>query len=482
LVDQPDGRRKLHARPIPMAGGPVLFVAVGVALAVVLCLPGPLHEQALSEAVHIAGLAGACLVICAVGVADDFGRLRGRHKLIGQLAAVGIVVTTGVEVHQVQLLGWKFDLGVNAVPFTCFFLLGAINSLNLIDGMDGLLSSIALIVCASLGVMAWLVGNAVVACAALAMAGSLLGFLRFNFPPASIFLGDSGSMLIGLVVGVLSIRSSLKGPAAVALATPLALLVIPIIDTTAAILRRKLTGRSIYCTDRGHLHHCLLRRLPSPRYVLLAVSACCLLTAAGAFVGLVFKNELFAVGTALAVTTVLVMTRMFGYAEFLLVKKRLLHLALSLMQGRGEGRFQRIDVHLHGTTNWKSLLDCIAVRAFDLNLQSVRLDVSAPALHEEYHAQWDRFEEEVEDQLWHTELPLLVGGRPVGSVRVSGYMGPEPLWVKVAAMTHLIEEFSNKSVSLVQEECAGESDQRTEARLAVCPPAAWEGSKQSVPV
>src|SRR5262249_8496162 len=101
-----------------------------------------------------------------------------------------------------------------------------------------------------------------------ALAGALLGFLRYNFPPATIFLGGSGSMLVGLVIGVLAIQSSLKAPATIALVAPLATLAIPIIDTAAAIVRRKLTGRSTYTTDRGHLHHCLLSKGFSSRGVL----------------------------------------------------------------------------------------------------------------------------------------------------------------------------------------------------------------------
>src|SRR5437868_2212657 len=147
-----------------------------------------------------------------------------------------------------------------AVPVTLFLLLGAIGSLNLIDGMDGLLSTVGVLVSLAVAGMAVMGGHWLAACAAVALAGALLGFLRYNFPPATIFLGDSGSMLIGLVLGVLAIKSALKTPTTVALMAPAVLLTIPIFDTFAAILRRKLTGRSIYSTDRGHLHHCLLSR------------------------------------------------------------------------------------------------------------------------------------------------------------------------------------------------------------------------------
>jgi UDP-GlcNAc:undecaprenyl-phosphate GlcNAc-1-phosphate transferase len=445
LVDLPDGDRKLHPRAIPVAGGPVLLVSACAALWLGLQRPGPLQEQARAEATRLAGLLAGGLVICAVGVADDLVQLRGRHKLLGQVAAAGVVIASGVEVRTIHLLGFECDLGILAVPFTVFLLIGAINSLNLMDGMDGLLSSVAFIICLALGAMALAAGNDLTACVALAMAGAVLGFLAFNFPPASVFLGDSGSMLIGLTVGVLAIHSSLKAPATVALATPASLLVIPIFDTTAAILRRKLTGRSICDTDRGHIHHCLLRRLAEPRYVLLVVSCCCLVTAAGAFAGLVLQNELIAVATAGTVVALLTATRLFGHAEFLLVKTRLTRLALSFFQVRGQGQFRRTDVRLQGTRNWKNLLDDVAARAFDLNLQTVRLDVSAPALQEEYHAHWDRSEEEVEDRLWRAEIPLLVGERAVGSLLATGHLDREPLWTKVAAIWEMTEAFRKAS-------------------------------------
>ncbi len=479
LVDQPDGRRKLHSRSIPVAGGPAILLAAGIAFLVALQQDGPWQEQVWTQLPRPVGLLMACLMICAVGVADDFGQLRGRHKLMGQIAAVTIVITSGVQVRTVHLLGGEFELGVVSVPFTAFILLGAINSLNLIDGMDGLLSSIAFIVFLALGVMAWVAGRDVTACMAFAMAGAVLAFLCFNFPPASIFLGDSGSMLIGLMVGVLAIHSSLKTPTTIALVTPLVLLALPIFDTTAAILRRKLTGRSIYTTDRGHLHHCLLRRLSHPHLVLLVTSALCLLLVAGVFVSLQLRNEFIAVGTALMVAAILIATRLFGHAEFLLVKTRLRRLLLTLLQRRGEGQFQRSDVHLHGTRNWKSLLDAVAVRAFDLNLQTAQLDVSVPQLHEEYHAQWDRFEEEVEDVLWRVEIPLEMGGRIIGHLLVSGYPDSEPLWGKVAALAAIIDDFTKASEAFVPKEEGASNAEARQDRAALpaitCPVKGNEG-------
>ena len=284
LTDKPDKRRKLHGHDIPVAGGIAVLLAslatIGIMLVTGLC---PWSEEFNQQAGQWLGLAAASILISCVGIIDDWGRLRGRHKVLGQLLAIAILISTGLVVKTVRIADLEFDLGLMAIPFTGFFLLGAINSLNLLDGMDGLLSTVALIITLAFTGMAVMGERWTTACIAVTIAGALLGFLRYNFPPASIYLGDTGSMLIGLVIGSLAIKSSLKGPATVALAAPVAILAIPILDTTAAIFRRKLTGRSIYTTDRGHLHHCLLRQGFSKVAVLLFVSVFCLLAVAGSY-------------------------------------------------------------------------------------------------------------------------------------------------------------------------------------------------------
>ena len=313
LLDRPDGRRKLHGQPVPVTGGLAVLAASVLVLGLAAAVPGPLSQALAGKGPGLLGLLLAAVIICAVGTADDIHRLRGRHKLLGQLAAAGIVVLFGVRIESLRLFDYQLELGLLAVPFTLFWLLGAINALNLLDGMDGLLASVGGIISLALGVMALLEGDAATAAVAVVLAASVLGFLRYNFPPASIFLGDCGSMLIGLVVGVLAIQSSLKGPTTVALAAPLALFTIPIFDTAAAILRRKLTGRSIYCTDRGHLHHCLLGHGMSSRLALLVVAALCLVTVVGVLASIAWRNDGIALVAATTVIATLVLTRLFGY-------------------------------------------------------------------------------------------------------------------------------------------------------------------------
>jgi UDP-GlcNAc:undecaprenyl-phosphate/decaprenyl-phosphate GlcNAc-1-phosphate transferase len=440
LVDRPDGRRKVQSRPVPLGGGIAVLASAFLGAAASAMIPGLPRDQLATLWPTALGLGLAAAVICGVGVADDFRLLRGRHKLLGQILAVAIVIGFGVVVRSINIFGWQVELGLLALPFTAFLLLGAINSLNLLDGMDGMLGSVGGIICLALAGMAALAGHWAVAGLAAALGGALLAFLRYNLPPASIYLGDSGSMLVGLVVGSLAIESSLKAPTTIALSAPVVLLTLPIFDTAAAIIRRKLTGRSIYTTDRGHLHHCLLRHGYSVRRVLLLVCSFSVATGLSVLASEAFNNEWIALLTGLTVVGVLIATRLFGFAEMVLVKERLRSLGGSLFQGGVRSPIRQIEVRLQGSADWKELWDAITASAWELNLRQVRLDVNAPSLHEGYHARWDRGQDEGEaSHLWRAEIPLKVRGLAVGRLEVVGQPDDEPMWVKIAALTKALE-------------------------------------------
>lgn len=442
LVDHPDGNRKLHANPIPVAGGIAILLSLGGGLACARLIPNPLLDQLDHNDTWIVGLFLAGVVICLVGIRDDLVRLRGRYKLLGQLLAVAILIGSGVVVQRIHLFEWEIKLGFWGVPFTIFWLLGTINSLNLIDGMDGMLSTLGLIICLALATMAMLGEQWVSACVAVALAGALLAFLFFNYPPATIFLGDSGSMLIGLVVGVVAIRSSLKGPATVALAAPIAILTLPIFDTIAAIIRRKLTGRSLYTTDRSHLHHCLMRRGLSNQKVLLFISIFCLVTVVGTLGSLLLKNEIYAVVSGLAVIAILIATRLFGYAELSLLKNHLWFTASSLLQRSNNGKAREIEVRFQGVTVWEDLWGEVTRCAAELRLKTVSISVNAPAVHEGYYARWDSAENHwVEGNLWQAQMPLVTRGKTIGRLDLVGRReGPSDL-LNITSIVELVENF-----------------------------------------
>ncbi len=218
LVDQPDGHRKIHKHPTPVSGGLAILAAVVATLGLLFLVPeNTVSESLRAHEATVIGLLLGSLVIVAVGMADDLHCLRRRYKLIGQIVAAGIVVSFTRGIQSIHLFGHEFDLGWFGVGFTIFFLVATINSLNLIDGMDGLLGSVGVILSLSLAAMACLASHWWAAAIALALAGALFGFLRYNLSSASIFLGDSGSMLVGLVLGTLAIQCSLKAPSTLAI-------------------------------------------------------------------------------------------------------------------------------------------------------------------------------------------------------------------------------------------------------------------------
>jgi len=418
LVDRPDGRRKLQTRPVALAGGVAVFISTSLTLFVASLIFPEIAEPLLQNYLRILSLFAAAVVIVFVGLVDDAINLRARYKLLGQLVAVLILVYGGgFIIDQVSLLGEAIPLGYAALPVTIFWFLASINALNLLDGMDGLLGTIAIVIVGALAWMAFAVGNPFVGWVAVALVGALIGFLRFNIPPATIYLGDAGSMLIGLCVGALAIGASLKGPA-VAIVAPTVLLVLPILDTTAAIVRRKLTGRGLAAGDRGHLHHVLQRAGMNRGRVLALVAALGMIAASGALCGTLLQNDLLAAMSAAAVALILLTTGLFGTAEVRLIRERTRAIYRSVV---GRQAHVELAIRLQGSADWSEVWTRLVQAANELNLESVRLDVNSPAWHEAFHGRWDRRTTNSSGQdHWALEMPVLGHGQVIGRLTVAG--------------------------------------------------------------
>jgi UDP-GlcNAc:undecaprenyl-phosphate/decaprenyl-phosphate GlcNAc-1-phosphate transferase len=353
-IGRQHGDRAIHARPVPGTGGPVVLVSGTLVVTAVLLVPNPLSDVLQDESHFLLGLLLACMVVAAVGVADSYDCLSGSRRLLGQMVAVLIMVQFDLVVREIRLFGWGLELGPLTVPVTCILLLGAINAFNLIDDMDGLLGSMGFILSAAFAILATLVGSWGLACVPVALTGALLGFLRYNLPPASIGLGSAGRMLIGLVLGAIAIKTSIKGPATAAMTAPMALFTIPFLDTGAALIRRKLTGRSLSTADCGHLHHCLLGRGLSRLNVLALVAFFCLLTVSGALISVALEAGLIALVTATSVACMLVATQVFGHVELLLIRKHMSNLPRFLLHGSSMKEHQT-EVRLQGSLDWAEL-------------------------------------------------------------------------------------------------------------------------------
>ena len=421
LVDRPDGHRKLQSQAVPLAGGIAIFVAMLATIAGLVAFNDDWRSIVFRHGSEALGLLAAGSLIILLGILDDSVGLRGRQKLVGQLVAAAVLVACGICIERIEVLGWRLELGMLAIPFTIFWLVGAINALNLLDGMDGLAGTLGLILSAAIAVMAILNGHQTIALVATVLAGSLAGFLRYNLPPASMYLGDAGSMLIGLLVGVMAIQASLKGAGTVLMAVPLALWTIPIFDSAAAIVRRILTGRSIYTTDRAHLHHHLVERM-GHRMTLVCVGSVALVISLAALASVWSKNDSIALLCAVFVVLMFVSLRVFGHSELLLAVLRVRSLVRSIFLSRPQTTSQgwNDSVHLQGTREWGLLWEMLTECAAQLEFVQLRLDVNVPILGEGYHASWSRPTKIDQNRLWRLDLPLIADKRVLGYVKVVG--------------------------------------------------------------
>jgi UDP-GlcNAc:undecaprenyl-phosphate/decaprenyl-phosphate GlcNAc-1-phosphate transferase len=354
IVDRPDGKRKLHGCPTPLWGGVAVYAATVLGLlAVRLSSVGSARFAELSNAWIIA--AG---FVCFVGSIDDRFNLPSRIKLALQIVSVLPIVALGYYVNRVVAFGCPIELGWLGIPLTILWLVGCINALNLIDGMDGLASIIGLSTAAMLGVIAANQGQHHVAAMSIILAASLAGFLIYNLPPASIFLGDSGSMVIGLSIGLLGIQGSLKTSATLAITAPAVVMTLPMFDIVAAIVRRKLTGRRFDAPDRLHIHHRLLDRGWTPWQVLCLLGALCLTTGAAATAATIFRRDALAWIAAMSLVVLMIRLRLFGHDEFALVKHAAVRTVKSCLEigGRIAGKLSAPQSRL-GRAGLKQLVD-----------------------------------------------------------------------------------------------------------------------------
>jgi UDP-GlcNAc:undecaprenyl-phosphate GlcNAc-1-phosphate transferase len=269
VVDAPDGGRKLHASPIPRIGGVAVAISYAAAFGVLLLSPlrgaAPLRGG-FDMVLH---LLPATVLIFFLGVVDDLFPVRPVTKFAVQVCAALLAYWGGVRwIYDGAL---PFDNAWWSLPLTLFWIVLCTNAFNLIDGVDGLASGVGLFATVTALAAALMNENYPLAMATAPLAGALLGFLRYNFNPATIFLGDSGSYLIGFLLGCFGVLWSHKAVTLVGLTAPLIALAIPLLDTGISVVRRFISGRPLFTADRGHIHHKLMDRGWTPRRAVIAL-------------------------------------------------------------------------------------------------------------------------------------------------------------------------------------------------------------------
>lgn len=268
-VDIPKDNRRVHKKPIPLIGGLAIYLSIIITSLIFLNIDKTL----------VSILIGGSLILIS-GLIDDIKELSPKGKLIFQIASALVLIVADVKIDAITnpfgRAGTVIPLNGLSIPLTIFWVVGITNTLNLIDGLDGLAAGVTLIASLSFFAVAGKFNYISIMLMSAILAGACLGFLPYNFNPAKIFMGDTGALFLGFMLAAISIEGVMKSVATIAVVVPIIILGVPIFDTTFAIFRRLLNGKSIAEADKGHLHHRLLDRGYSQRktvLILYAISA-----------------------------------------------------------------------------------------------------------------------------------------------------------------------------------------------------------------
>ena len=433
-----DGREQPY---IPRLGGLAILVAALAAWGVLLFVPNDVRARFLSEWRTMAVLMAPGTLVLLLGVYDDLMGAPPWQKLIIETLAAGMVWWVGFRIVHLPIFGYGIHSLFLSLAITVFWIVAMTNSFNLIDGLDGLAAGIAFFVTLSVFAVSLIQGNHFGCILAITLAGALLGFLRFNFSPATIFLGDTGSLFLGFVLATLAIHTSQKSSTLLAIVVPFAAFGLPVFDTSLTVVRRFLSGRPLFVGDHDHIHHRLLQRLspPAAALVLYALTA---LFSFGSLLIIHSTGNLVALVAVLAGVSSWFLTSRLHYEELSELKvhvSRALHsqrrvLANQILIRKVSGQLKEPQLDLE--ESWQVLVK--ALEALDFDSVTCQLsgwqNGSTPFL-----APWSRPGESENGDRWTVSIPLRAGGKALGQLQLRRTLGKE----------HLIFHFSSLLDTLI---------------------------------
>ncbi len=433
---------------VPRLGGVSVFVTMLLSISILLLLWENLVTEKLeSHLPQALGLLGAAGAVFLLGLYDDVRGARPWQKLAVQTtAAVGLFAAGfRVEVITNPLSHQPLELGWVSLPVTVLWLVAISNAFNLIDGLDGLAAGVGFFATLALFLMAVLTFMPFVAAIAVVMAGSLLGFLPFNFSPARIYLGDSGSLTTGLVLAALAVESAQKGPVLITVAIPLMIFGLPLLDVGVTTVRRFLSGQPLFHRDQEHLHHRLVRIVLNKRAAVLILYGVTALFALASLLLLNYKGAIAPLIALLCGVMAWVMVRQMQYPEFAELDSHV-RLALSTQRAvlRNHILMRRTAAALRSCATaeeaWQMTGEVFAALGFESaacriepgghNLQNFQWTVGAgyPAAG---HGPGD---------CWKMSIPLHQQGQRAGSLDLCRSLESAPLLFRMASLLEFVAQ------------------------------------------
>ncbi len=395
IVDHPDAIRKIHTRPIPRVGGIAIAVSYVLTFAVVFFFPFSYAAEVDRITPSVIRLFCAAAIVFATGLFDDLVGYFPWQKLVGQVWAASIAYLGGVQLHIAATHPWNAFWNF---PLSLLWMVGCANAFNLIDGLDGLAAGVGLFATLTTLVAALIDHNLQLALVTMPLAGCLAGFLRYNFNPASIFLGDSGSLLVGFLLGCYGLIWGENSVTLLGLTAPLLAVSIPVLDVSLAIVRRFLRNKPIFGADRGHIHHMLLARGLTVRRTALLMYAVCGFAAALSLLAHALRNELGGLVVLLFCLSAWIGIQHLGYTEFATARQLFLKGSFRRIIDT-QSSLQEFEKALLATATFEEMWKVVTGAAGTFDFKSVRLCLCG-----------DVFEEvlapTVPNALWEISVPL----------------------------------------------------------------------------
>ncbi|MGI4830211.1 MAG: glycosyltransferase family 4 protein [Janthinobacterium lividum] len=412
LVDRPDAERKFHLQAVPRVGGIPIVISCAGSFALLYLFFGNRGRIYIQHGQLLHAVLPASTVIFAVGLIDDLIGLKPWQKLLGQTVAASLAIFFGVRLttaHMPPLIG---------VMASFIWLICCTNAVNLIDGMDGLATGVSLLTTLTALMVALMFGRYGLALATAPLAGALLAFLKYNFSPASVFLGDSGSLTVGFMLGCFGLVWSQHTESLIGLAAPLMALALPLTDVGLAIVRRFLRNAPIFQGDRGHIHHRILALgFSTSRAALILYGACC----AGATMALVVTMDSRRLGWPMLAIFVLLMAlgiKRLGYVEFSAARK--LFSRFSLRRAvQEEIHLEELRTALSDAHTVEGSWHVVRIACRELQFSSAHLKVGGMSFYEEFSASDAAASCDIELTLGHQSWLVLTHSAEETSSRMS---------------------------------------------------------------
>jgi len=319
LVDQPDQNRKKHVSPIPRMGGVAIFASVIGAYGLLLIIRFSSGLIVWADLPLVLRLLPALAIVFGIGIIDDIVSISPWIRLAAETIAAIFAWIGGIQITAIH--GISFSGTVVSFLVTVIWIVTCTNAINLIDGVDGLAAGVSMFAAITMLAAALLEPNFSMALAVAPLVGALLGFLPFNFVPASIFLGDSGSLTLGFLLGCYGAVWAEKSTTLLGLTAPLMVLAVPLLDVCLAVARRVVRGQPIFAADRMHIHHKLLSQGLSPRHLLLVIYSICVVGSAASLLLTINHNQDRDFVLILVCLAAWLGLQHLGYTEFSVAKK-----------------------------------------------------------------------------------------------------------------------------------------------------------------